>query len=73
MHGELTRDLISCIDKNGDLDRLRFLSLHPMGEALARDLDILEKRGYVTTDRDGSGNIVEFDITRKLLKLWESI
>ena len=66
---QVARDLIRFTDESGYLDRAGFESVHPMSESLLHTLEMLEKHGLVLTDRDGTGTIVDYEPSSRLLKL----
>ena len=69
MNGNLTRDIIACIDENDDFDMNKFLSMHPMTPQLEKSLNELEILGLVSIDRKYDNKINDFDITEAILKL----
>lgn len=73
MHGQITKDLISCIQPDGFLDHKKFSSLHPMSDSLYKDLEKLASKGLISVDRDGMGRIVEFEATKALIDLGKII
>lgn len=73
MNGQITKDLISCIQSDGFLDHKRFATLHPLSNSLRKDLEILVSKGLITVDRDGMGEIVDFEPTQALIDLGKII
>lgn len=73
MNGQLTRDLLACVDENNDFDIGKFLSAHPLSYQVEQALIKLEQLGYVTIDYKHDHHINDFDITEKLLSLRKSV
>lgn len=74
MHGEISRDLLACINDDGDLDQALFLSIRPMSRSLADALFELERLGYVSIDHNSMSpfGIADFDVNLSFIERFKA-
>lgn len=68
MKGEITKQIMSCMDEDGWIDHKKFSELYPSLSIINDALEELERKGFISVDRSDDG-IADFEPTLKLVEL----
>lgn len=72
MHGQISRDLFRCSDSEGNVDLVKFFSLHSLNRQLENDLRKLCSQNLISID-DSSEGINEIVLESRFMRLFKDL